>query len=223
VLRDAATSSPLRFTSTDATRSAARILDLDFPALTEESDFTADNAGRADPRYAIFLQHIRHAYRFVRDQRGEPEEIQHNQHVVPEAVLFLLAVNVFPCAHDPRPKPPRTPRLIGATRICPLPGRLFLYVPGPLVANRTLTRNPDSDLPVQLESLTTKFYHWHQLYRQIYASPSWTRTLRDLPWIHIFDDHEVINDYHPGIANGDVSKPCLRADPVTGKIFILTP
>ncbi|KAJ7036424.1 hypothetical protein C8F04DRAFT_1181437 [Mycena alexandri] len=30
-----------------------------------------------------------------------------------------------------------------------------------------------------------------------------TRTLRDLPWIHIFDDHEFINDYHPGIAGGE--------------------
>ncbi|KAJ7025564.1 PhoD-like phosphatase [Mycena alexandri] len=58
-----------------------------------------------------------------------------------------------------------------------------------------------SDLPAQIEPLTTKYYR--QLYRQIYASPSWTRTLRDLPWIHMFDDHEFINDYHPAMAGGE--------------------
>lgn len=40
----------------------------------------------------------------------------------------------------------------------------------------------------------TKSYY-RQLYRQLYASPSWTRNLLDLPWIHMFDDHEIINDY----------------------------
>ncbi|KAJ7026105.1 PhoD-like phosphatase [Mycena alexandri] len=58
-----------------------------------------------------------------------------------------------------------------------------------------------SDLPAQIEPLTRKYYR--QLYRQIYASPSWTRTLRDLPWIHMFDDHEFINDYHPAMAGGE--------------------
>ncbi|KAJ7108500.1 hypothetical protein C8R44DRAFT_802863 [Mycena epipterygia] len=58
------------------------------------------------------------------------------------------------------------------------------------------------DLPVQIEPLTTRFYR--QLYRQIYASSSWTRTLRDLPWIHIFDDHELVNDYYPEMTEGQV-------------------
>ncbi|KAJ7749323.1 PhoD-like phosphatase-domain-containing protein [Mycena maculata] len=57
-----------------------------------------------------------------------------------------------------------------------------------------------SDLPVQVAPLTTQFYR--QLYRQVYASPSWTRTLRDIPWIHVFDDHELVNDYFPGMAGG---------------------
>ncbi|KAJ6600031.1 PhoD-like phosphatase-domain-containing protein [Mycena vulgaris] len=60
----------------------------------------------------------------------------------------------------------------------------------------------DSDLPIQTAPLTTRFYR--QLYRQVYASPSWTRTLRDLPWIHVFDDHELINDYHPAMPGGEV-------------------
>ncbi|OQO13857.1 hypothetical protein B0A48_00732 [Cryoendolithus antarcticus] len=32
-------------------------------------------------------------------------------------------------------------------------------------------------------------------YRQTYASPDWTAAARELPWIHVYDDHEVANDW----------------------------
>ncbi|KAF5691953.1 alkaline phosphatase D [Fusarium denticulatum] len=32
-------------------------------------------------------------------------------------------------------------------------------------------------------------------YRQVYASPSWSPHLRSTPWIHVYDDHEIINDW----------------------------
>jgi len=32
-------------------------------------------------------------------------------------------------------------------------------------------------------------------YRQIYASPDWPDTAKELPWIHVYDDHEVANDW----------------------------
>nr|KIR49502.1 alkaline phosphatase D [Cryptococcus bacillisporus CA1280] len=32
---------------------------------------------------------------------------------------------------------------------------------------------------------------------KIYSSPSWTPLLRSIPWLHMFDDHEIINDYAP--------------------------
>ncbi|EXA32630.1 hypothetical protein FOVG_16134 [Fusarium oxysporum f. sp. pisi HDV247] len=32
-------------------------------------------------------------------------------------------------------------------------------------------------------------------YRQVYASPSWSSQLRATPWIHVYDDHEIINDW----------------------------
>lgn len=32
-------------------------------------------------------------------------------------------------------------------------------------------------------------------YRQVYASPSWSSGLRNLPWVHAYDDHEIINDW----------------------------
>lgn len=51
----------------------------------------------------------------------------------------------------------------------------------------------DSDLPLPLAPYTKSYYR--QLYRQIYSSPSWTRNLLDFPWIHQFDDHEILNDY----------------------------
>jgi phosphodiesterase/alkaline phosphatase D-like protein len=41
--------------------------------------------------------------------------------------------------------------------------------------------------------------------------------LRDLPWIHVFDDHELINDYYPEMAGGEVniiSPPQAVADEI---------
>lgn len=32
-------------------------------------------------------------------------------------------------------------------------------------------------------------------YRQVYSSPSWPDVSRDLPWIHVIDDHEIKNDW----------------------------
>ncbi|PVH97468.1 Metallo-dependent phosphatase [Periconia macrospinosa] len=37
--------------------------------------------------------------------------------------------------------------------------------------------------------------HYTDLYRQTYASPSWTPQLRALPWLHVYDDHEFVNDW----------------------------
>lgn len=37
--------------------------------------------------------------------------------------------------------------------------------------------------------------HYTDLYRQTYASPSWTPALRSLPWLHVYDDHEFVNDW----------------------------
>ncbi|KAJ8095233.1 hypothetical protein PM082_010456 [Marasmius tenuissimus] len=55
-----------------------------------------------------------------------------------------------------------------------------------------------SDLPTAPYSYTREYFT--ALYRQIYASPDYTQTLRDTPWLHIFDDHEIINDYHPSMS-----------------------
>ncbi|OBS23122.1 hypothetical protein FPOA_03681 [Fusarium poae] len=48
------------------------------------------------------------------------------------------------------------------------------------------------DLPIPLgwdvDAYTTA-------YRQVYASPSWSPQLRSLPWLHVYDDHEIINDW----------------------------
>ncbi|KAF4340438.1 alkaline phosphatase D [Fusarium beomiforme] len=32
-------------------------------------------------------------------------------------------------------------------------------------------------------------------YRQVYASPSWSTQLRAISWVHVYDDHEIINDW----------------------------
>ncbi|EFQ27426.1 PhoD-like phosphatase [Colletotrichum graminicola] len=48
------------------------------------------------------------------------------------------------------------------------------------------------DLPVAL-GWTPK--HYINAYRQVYASPSWSPALRSLPWLHVYDDHEIINDW----------------------------
>jgi alkaline phosphatase D len=38
--------------------------------------------------------------------------------------------------------------------------------------------------------------HYRRTYRQVYASPSWSPALRAVPWVHVYDDHEIINDYY---------------------------
>ncbi|WYZ34007.1 hypothetical protein EsH8_I_000283 [Colletotrichum jinshuiense] len=48
------------------------------------------------------------------------------------------------------------------------------------------------DLPVAL-GWTPE--HYTTAYRQVYASPSWTPALQSLPWMHVYDDHEIINDW----------------------------
>jgi alkaline phosphatase D len=32
-------------------------------------------------------------------------------------------------------------------------------------------------------------------YRQVYASPDWPAASKNLPWIHVYDDHEIQNDW----------------------------
>ncbi|KXS94081.1 hypothetical protein AC578_10515 [Pseudocercospora eumusae] len=32
-------------------------------------------------------------------------------------------------------------------------------------------------------------------YRQVYASPDWPDAAKELPWIHVYDDHEIQNDW----------------------------
>jgi len=37
--------------------------------------------------------------------------------------------------------------------------------------------------------------HYRREYRQVYSSPSWPAVSKDLPWIHVIDDHEIQNDW----------------------------
>lgn len=36
---------------------------------------------------------------------------------------------------------------------------------------------------------------YRQEYRRMYASPDWNDATKNLPWIHVYDDHEVANDW----------------------------
>lgn len=67
----------------------------------------------------------------------------------------------------------------------------------------------DSDLPLPLAPYTKSYYR--QLYRQIYASPSWSRRLLDIPWMHMFDDHEIINDYSTDPAHAPLYPEAIDA------------
>lgn len=48
------------------------------------------------------------------------------------------------------------------------------------------------DLPTRFGFTTS---HYRAAYRQVYASPNWTPTLRAMPWLHMYDDHEITNDW----------------------------
>ncbi|KAK9336146.1 PhoD-like phosphatase-domain-containing protein [Lipomyces starkeyi] len=48
------------------------------------------------------------------------------------------------------------------------------------------------DLPHRFGWTTDDYY---KAYRQVYSSPSWSSELFALPWLHIYDDHEITNDW----------------------------
>jgi alkaline phosphatase D len=48
------------------------------------------------------------------------------------------------------------------------------------------------DVPRRLGSTAESY---RQEYRRMYASPDWKDATKDLPWIHVYDDHEVANDW----------------------------
>lgn len=48
------------------------------------------------------------------------------------------------------------------------------------------------DLPVPQRQTNIDY---RRAYRRVYASPSWTPALRDLPFVHTYDDHEFENDW----------------------------
>ncbi|KAJ5148409.1 PhoD-like phosphatase [Penicillium atrosanguineum] len=37
--------------------------------------------------------------------------------------------------------------------------------------------------------------HYRKAYRHIYASPSWNKALQSIPFLHMYDDHEITNDW----------------------------
>ncbi|KAK4544219.1 hypothetical protein LTR36_004429 [Oleoguttula mirabilis] len=41
----------------------------------------------------------------------------------------------------------------------------------------------------------TSVEDYRREYRQMYASPDWPAAAKELPWIHVYDDHEVENDW----------------------------
>lgn len=48
------------------------------------------------------------------------------------------------------------------------------------------------DVPWRIGSTAENY---RQEYRRVYASPDWNDATKDLPWIHVYDDHEVANDW----------------------------
>jgi alkaline phosphatase D len=41
----------------------------------------------------------------------------------------------------------------------------------------------------------TSVEDYRREYRQLYASPDWPAASKELPWIHVYDDHEIANDW----------------------------
>ncbi|KAJ7248237.1 PhoD-like phosphatase-domain-containing protein [Mycena haematopus] len=182
VLRAPAAENPLRLTYTDSAHWETKIIDI--PALMEDSDSTAtvELTGLTPGTRYLYNTSSAHAGSFVTSAESLKKftvistSCQKPFYPYSPFSHSLAIPGLSHLAHHAESVPPEFILFLGD----------FIY----------------SDLPVQIESLTTKFYR--QLYRQIYASPSWTRTLRDISWIHVFDDHEVINDYHPAMVDGEI-------------------
>lgn len=48
------------------------------------------------------------------------------------------------------------------------------------------------DLPTRFGWETSDY---QKAYRQVYGSPSWSEELLSIPWLHMYDDHEITNDW----------------------------
>lgn len=48
------------------------------------------------------------------------------------------------------------------------------------------------DVPIRLGSTAEDY---RSEYRRVYSSPDWNDATKNLPWIHVYDDHEVSNDW----------------------------
>ncbi|KAJ7681143.1 PhoD-like phosphatase-domain-containing protein [Mycena rosella] len=181
VLRDPAARSQSQFSYRASTSSETETIPV--PALTEDSDYTATL------ELIGLISGIRYFYNTTGAHAGS--------FVTSAAALKKFTMISTSCQKPFYPYSPLAhslamPGLSHLARYVESTPPEFILFLGDFIY---------SDLPMQIEPLTTRFYR--QLYRQIYASPSWTRTLRDLPWIHVFDDHELINDYYPNMAGGE--------------------
>jgi alkaline phosphatase D len=71
------------------------------------------------------------------------------------------------------------------------------------------------DLPIPLGWDADTYSAAH---RQVYASPSWSSRLRATLWIHVYDDHEITNDWAGN--NTGLYRPILTKFYVVGQPLV---
>lgn len=97
------------------------------------------------------------------------------------------------CKRRAREQPPARP----TTSLSTLSWRLYLCVGRG--AERKGGTADEAPLPPRVARRDVPYYFgerlYKQLYRQIYASPSYRKIYSKIPTLHIYDDHEVLNNW----------------------------
>lgn len=97
---------------------------------------------------------------------------------------FLATSCVLPrLPYNPLSHPLAIPGMQSLAKVLPTLGAQFMLFMGDFIY---------VDVPLRFGKSVEDY---RQKYRQVYASPDWAPVGQNLSWIHVLDDHEILNDW----------------------------
>lgn len=157
-------------------KSASTLQELD-----DGTDFTATveiKGLRPDTRYQYALSNNKTGYFTTAPRLGQTSRNHPGKFTFVHSSCLLSRVPYNPLAH-----PLSLPGLRYLADWIPKLGAHFMVFLGDFIY---------IDVPIRLGSDISTY---RQNYRQVYASPDWPAATKELPWIHVWDDHEIANDW----------------------------
>ncbi|KAI9822637.1 MAG: hypothetical protein M1827_000356 [Pycnora praestabilis] len=150
--------------------------------LSNETDYTSViqmSSLRPDTRYQYMISSSRHTGSF----RTAPQAGQ-SPHQNDGKFTFLTSSCIKPhFPYNPLSHPLSIPGFRDLAKWIPKLHAQFMLFLGDFIY---------VDVPVRFG---TDVESYRREYRQVYSSPDWPLVSKQLPWIHVLDDHEIANDW----------------------------